>query len=315
VLCLGYCSDPNPHFDSHRAAARHVPGKNRGARIFIWAVEVANEQVFRLHEPINCLDGVSLMDNYAENQKRYNVFDDEWDICTEFNPNSVTDPAWDEEPIEDIMPRYKAPSASSIPKLPSFQPNVFVGNEVPTSVLPSPPSLSDVLYQCYGFLCLTESIHNHNSTMPLNVAAKRVCEGGASLPSSISERNSMCHFLNLLIGTKPIPHSLCDLQDGSLLKQYKQGMVIVECHEGKHHLLSGSISKGKYYLIRPRSTSSSSAWGRFIIFVDDPVAVIHIICQGWGPHVSDIASELVATGIPFSMHVLDPAAPFKPVIS
>jgi len=189
VLCLGYCSDPNPHFDSHRAAARHVPGKNRGARIFIWAVEVANEQVFRLHEPINCLDGVSLMDNYAENQKRYNVFDDEWDICTEFNPNSVTDPAWDEEPIEDIMPRYKAPSASSIPKLPSFQPNVFIGNEVPTSVLPSPPSLSDVLYQHYGFLCLTESIHNHNSTMPLNVAAKRVCEGGASLPSSISERN------------------------------------------------------------------------------------------------------------------------------
>lgn len=89
----------------------------------------------------------------------------------------------------------------------------------------------------------------------------------------------MCHFLNLLIETKPIPHSLCDLQDGSLLEQYKHGMVSVEHREGKYYLLSRSISKGKYYLIRPRPTLSSSAGGRFIIFVDDPVAVMHIIRQ------------------------------------
>jgi len=24
VLCLGYCSDPNPHFDSHRVRAEHT---------------------------------------------------------------------------------------------------------------------------------------------------------------------------------------------------------------------------------------------------------------------------------------------------
>ena len=119
--------------------------------------------------------------------------------------------------------------------------------------------------------------------MPLNVAAKRVCEGGTSLPLSISERNSMCHFLNLLIETRPIPHSLCDLQDGSLLEQYKQGMVIVECHDGKCHLLSGSISKERYYLIQPYSTLSSSAGGHYIIFVVDPVAVMHIIIRGGHP--------------------------------
>ncbi|KIM61759.1 hypothetical protein SCLCIDRAFT_25569 [Scleroderma citrinum Foug A] len=149
--------------------------------------------------------------------------------------------------------------------------------------------------------------------MSLNPAAKRVCEGAASLPPSSFERNAMCHFLNLLIETKPIPHSLRDLQDGSLLEQYKQGIVIVECHLGKYYSHSGTIFRRKYYLIRPRPASSTLARGRFTIFINDPIAVMHVICQQWGPHMSNIASQLVAAGIPFSMCILDPAVPVKPV--
>ena len=51
-----------------RAAAKHVPGRNRGARIYRWPVQVANEQVFWLHEPINRHDGVSMMENYTKKQ-------------------------------------------------------------------------------------------------------------------------------------------------------------------------------------------------------------------------------------------------------
>ena len=123
----------------------------------------------------------------------------------------------------------------------------------------------------------------------------------------------MCHFLNLLIRTRSIPHSLHDFQDGSLLKQYKQGIVIVECHLGKYYSYSGTIFRRKYYLIRPRPASSTLARGHFTIFVDDPIVVMHVICQQWGPHMSDIASQLVAAGIPFSTRILDPAVPVKPV--
>ena len=295
------------------AATKRVPGRNREARIYIWPVQVANEQVFRLREPINRHDGVSMMKNYTEKQMQYNTFDNEWDICTEFNPEGVPEPTWDEDLLELTMPRYKAPSTSSVPKPPSFQPDVFVSNEVPTSVLPSPPPLNDILHRRYSFLCPTDSIPNHDSTMSLNPTAKRVCEGAASLPLSSSERNAMCHFLNLLIGTRSIPHSLCDFQDGSLLEQYKQGIVIVECHLGKYYLHSGTIFRRKYYLIRPHPASSTSARGRFTIFVDDPIVVMHVIRQQWGPHMSDIVSQLVAAGIPFSTHILDPAVPVKPV--
>ena len=296
-----------------RAVAKRVPGRNRGAKIFLWPLQVANDQVFRLREPINRHDGVSIMENYTDKQMRYNAFDDEWDICMEFDPEGVPEPTWDEDPLELTMPRYEAPSTSSVPEPPSFQPDVFVGNEVPLSVLPSPPPLNDILHQHYGFLCPADSIPNYDSTMSLNLAAKRVCEGDASLPPSNSERNTMCHFLNLLIGAKSIPHFLRDFQDEDILEQYKHGMVIVERHVGTYHLHSGSILRGKYYLIRPRPASSTSARGRFTIFVDDPVAVMHVIRQQWGPHMSDIASQLVAAGIPFSTHVLGPAVPFKPV--
>ena len=57
----------------------------------------------------------------------------------------------------------------------------------------------------------------------------------------------------------------------------------------------------------------TSANGHYTIFIDDPVAVMHIICQQWGPHVSDIASELVAASIPFSTRVLDSAVPTRPI--
>ena len=230
-------------------ATKRVPGRNRGARIYIWPVQVANEQVFRLCEPINRHDGVSMMENYTEKQMRYNVFNNEWDICMEFDPEGVPEPTWDEDPLELTMPRYEAPSTSSVPEPPSFQPDVFIGNEVPTSVLPSPPPLNDILHQRYSFLCPTDSIPNHDSTMSLNPTAKRVCEGATSLPLSSSEQNAMCHFLNLLIRTRSIPHSLCDFQDGSLLEQYKQGIVIVECHLGKYYSHSGTIFRRKYYLI------------------------------------------------------------------
>ena len=305
-----------------RAAARPIPGRNRGARIFVWSVQVANGQVFRLREPINRFDGVSIMDNYTENQKQYNAFDDEWDLCTEFDPEGVPDSDWDED--EQLLPEQNgyaapptsgipeiAPSTSSIPEPSSFQLDVFVGSEIPTSVLPSSPTLDNILYHRYGYLFPIESIHDSGSTMSLRDAASRVCEANAPLSPSNSEQNAMCSFLRLLIGAKPIPRSLCDLQDGSLLEQYKQGAIIVERRNGKYHSHNGYVLKN-YYLIRPRSMSCASANGHYTIFVDDPVAVMHVIRQQWGPDVSDIASELVAAGVPFSTRVLDSAVPARP---
>ena len=227
-----------------RAAARSIPGRNRGARIFVWSVQVAHGQVFRLCEPINRFDGVLIMDNYTENQKWYNTFDDEWDLCTEFDPEGVPDVDWDED--EELLPEqngYVAPSTSSIPEPSSFQLDVFVGSKVPMSVLPSLPSLNNILYHRYSYLFPIESIQDSNSTMSLCDVALRVCEANAPLSPSSSEQNAMCSFLCLFIGAKPIPCSLCDLQDGSLFEQYKQGAIIVERHHGKYHSHNRSALK------------------------------------------------------------------------
>ena len=163
------------------------------------------------------------MDNYTENQKRYNTFDDEWDLCTEFVPEGVPDVDWDED--KGLLPeqnRYVAPSTSSIPELSSFQLDVFVGSEVPTSVLHSPPSLDNILYHWYGYLFSIESIQDSNSIMSLRDTASRVCKANAPLSPSSSEQNAMCSFLRLFIGAKPIPCSLCDLQDGSEMNCERQ---------------------------------------------------------------------------------------------
>ena len=141
-----------------------------------------------------------------------------------------------------------APSTSSIPELSSFQLDVFVGSEVPTSVLPSLPSLNNILYHRYGYLFPIEPIEDSDPTMSLHDVTLRVCEGNAPQSSSNSEQNAMWYFLNLLIGAKSIPHSLCDLRDGSLLKQYNQGMITVERRQGRYYSHNGSVHKNHYLI-------------------------------------------------------------------
>ena len=102
-------------------------------------------------------------------------------------------------------------STSSIPEPSAFQLDVFVGSEVPTSVLSSPPSLDNILYHRYGYLFPIKPIEDSDPIMSLRDTTLRVCEGNTPQSPSNSEQNAMWYFFNLLIGAKSIPRSLCDL--------------------------------------------------------------------------------------------------------
>lgn len=298
-----------------RSAKKPIPGARGHTKIFIWESEEVDGRSFRVRIPYNRLDGVRLMCDYAESQKCYNAFDNEWDVCTEFDPEGVASP----DPLEDFDEDFDGPTTDPLPAaVPSvtaslFQPGVFVGTEFPAPLSSCHLPLDEILYQRYGYLYPVESVSNPSTgslERATKLLAKNVCEGGATQPSSTPALSAVHLFLHQLSLGEPVSSGLRDLQDCSLVELYASGPITVEEHKGRYHSLNGSTSINKYYLLQPRSLNVEQ---RFTIFLQDPVAVLNTIRRQWGPHLSDVAAELVSAGIPFSTRVISPDIPYPAI--
>lgn len=299
-----------------RAAKKTIPGAHGRTKVFIWDSEEVDGGSFRVRVPYNRFDGVRLMNNYSESQKRYNAFDNEWDVCTEFDPEGVVPP----DPFEHFDEDLGGPTTDSPPaavpsvNASSFQPGVFVGTEFPAPLPSHHLPLDEILYERYGFLYPLEPVNNLSTgslEQETKQVAKYVCEGGAVPPSSTSALCAIHLFLHQLSRGESVSSGLRDLQDCSFVELYANGPIIVEERRGQYHSLDESTSVNKYYLLRPRSLNVEQ---RFTIFLQDPVAVLNVIRRQWGPHLSDVAAELVSAGIPFSTRVVYPDIP-RPAIA
>ena len=62
-----------------------APGK-KGATVFYWD---KHESGFRIRKQVPRGDVAELWEEYAPSQRRYDGFSDEWDICSEFDPNVI----------------------------------------------------------------------------------------------------------------------------------------------------------------------------------------------------------------------------------
>jgi hypothetical protein len=78
------------------AAKGSVPGR-RGARVYYWD----DVNGFHIHRAAGCPKYVSLWDDYADRQRRYDSFNNEWDLCEAFAPNDHPDTDSEEDSIYD----------------------------------------------------------------------------------------------------------------------------------------------------------------------------------------------------------------------
>ena len=220
-----------------------------------------------------------------------------------------------EQPMSvDGIPESDTPSGNgSVPSdsLPDPQESVnacsasvLIGDDIPESQSPPTMHFRDVLENCYGFTYIPSTAVVPQTDASLKILARKICEGGSSLPDEKSLRMAATAFLEKLTMAQPLD-PLDDMADNSLLDQYTLGHLTVQRHEGRHIAIDGTRTIKTFYQIISRAAPSP----RFAVFLDDPSSVLYLIRTQPGSELSDVVVELVRRGLPVSTRVLRDTAP------
>ena len=87
---------------AEHASKQHVPGR-KGAAVFTWECDPDTD--FRVRTACSKDRAGLIWSNYSAFQRRYNEFDDEWDICTELDDQPADDSEDDDDlPIGPCIP-------------------------------------------------------------------------------------------------------------------------------------------------------------------------------------------------------------------
>lgn len=96
------------------AAPGKVPGR-KGARVFCWE----DQEGFRIRTPVGYQNYIERWSDYHGAQRRYDAFLNEWDLCSEFDPDAKSD--WsdgdegsDEDPPMTSQPKVRFPDIHEV---------------------------------------------------------------------------------------------------------------------------------------------------------------------------------------------------------
>ena len=67
------------------AAARAYPGK-KGPTVFMWTDDDGHG--FFLHTRVPRGEVNKIWEDFTDSQKKFNIFENEWDLCVEFDPKT-----------------------------------------------------------------------------------------------------------------------------------------------------------------------------------------------------------------------------------
>lgn len=183
--------------------------------------------------------------------------------------------------------------------------SVFIGADIPDNQAVATMNLQQVLENVYGFSYSAAAPQTNTDLCQL---ANKICERAASLPGEQSLRGAMTVFLERLTTAQPLDPTHCDLLDGSLQDILANGDFTVWKREGFHTAVDGKKSIQPYYMVASKVPSACP----FVIFLEDPVAVLYALRVQTSPELPALILELTRRGIPISTRVLIDAVP-RPV--
>ncbi|KAJ7450350.1 hypothetical protein FB451DRAFT_1052286 [Mycena latifolia] len=241
-----------------------APGK-KGARVFIWE----EEDGFFIRHAYNRIDAGERWDEFTPNQRIYDSFSNQWDLCTALAPNEEAEPddIYDDDDDEAFpfhpptSPADVIPSIPDVPGREAMEGETGEGAAQP-AVTPSSSQQMDAMACAWAVGDKTWPVRE---TSALPTLLQHILEGD-------------------LTG---VPADLCDLTspDSDLELDWHVDVKIL------------SQRDKTLYEIRPRGSGASSP----SILVESAATVLQVIRSGWG-HDSDVESiirNLVVLGAEF----------------
>ncbi|KAJ7085985.1 hypothetical protein C8R43DRAFT_965154 [Mycena crocata] len=250
------------------AAKGAVPG-TKGARVFVWE-EVDGHLIRRAAGRSHYDD---YWDEFAPEQRRFDSFHNEWDLCAEFAPDAEPPADWEDDDDdendgnvpENLFPEREEPTvaqASAASERALDRAYSLVPNEVYAPHQIEPPhdyaeladSCERMAYFRYGYSIPTSRVEPgvpvDASTVPPVALIEKLVGKAKIMPTTESAKHNL-------------------------------GLFFSQCRTGK---VSTDVSREFYDFHDPSSD----------IYSDWPI-------NGWGPGVSVVAGRLLSRGIPFRL--------------
>jgi hypothetical protein len=310
---------------NREAASRtNRPGR-KGARVFQWVLTDG----FRMRQNVFRSQVDDVWDSYNSNQRRYDSFNDEWDICTEFAPGERSDDdAWaalvgasDEFDVVDLTGESPPPPtrlesrnrSTLVPQIDSQHWNkdllaVYDFEHTPEYCV-DPPSLSEMLQFRYGWLPRVRP-EDQNPTASQWAKIEKIM---GHINSDVAEWSygSLATFVNKILDS-PADSLLSsglswDFDDSS--PSSLRALIDLRLY---NTVYSEKVEGNTLYFVEPVEPRPpiDVPWK---LVVTNAASACQCIRQVYGPSRKDIAQHLVQSGIPFlTLQQLQQPQPLHP---
>ncbi|KAJ7601564.1 hypothetical protein DFH06DRAFT_1025663 [Mycena polygramma] len=253
-----------------------VPGR-KGARVYVW--DKSNGHYIRRAAGRSNYDDV--WEEYGPDQRRYDSFHDEWDVCEQFGaPAEVED--WDgsdgyggeedDDGLSEMLPH-----------------DVVLE---PSAAHTSEADLDQMVYLRYGCTVTKDpvdtSLQLPPAELPPSILTKKLL-GDTRI--QIPNENQMDQFRLFLAYCKRA-HSPFDIPS-SLLDFHQKDSELYS--DWAVHVRTEVLNDQGYYVISEKEQQSHSLF----IVVQSAANALETVRQGWGPSISDVAENLLSRGMSF----------------
>ncbi|KAK7057339.1 hypothetical protein R3P38DRAFT_2759612 [Favolaschia claudopus] len=276
-----------------------APGK-KGARVYVW--EKSNGHLIRMAGGRQRYEDIWA--EYGPQQRRYDGFRDEWDVCEAFGSNADaedgdddsldglgTPSAQDEEDSDEapsqLLPERAEPTQHDGITQPNDRPASSEDNQNDVEFDPIAISFREAVYMRYGCIVGKEEVPvPHDLPVPATEIVKKFL-GNKNLPVEKPEYlQNFCVFLGYLKASKhlsDIPPSLLDFH------QSQQDIYCDWVVRLRRERLNGKL----VYVIQETGRDG------LYVLVETATTALEVVRQGWGPSISHVVEKLLARNIKF----------------
>jgi hypothetical protein len=243
--------------------------------------------------------------DYGSNQRRYDPFHNEWDLCSDFDPDDEPD-EYDDDDDEDYDDYPPVPQNFETASL-STEHRTVQASSIATmnAICPSSESSEDIImthhtehimsiaYFRFGLHPAPEARGSEGQDWE---TCRRICGFSQSESSDLligvpnMTRLLMGSFFDLLANHTPLTEIPPDLLD------LRQLTAPIHTIPPKFNSSFVNNANGTFCIIRPLPESTETP---LELGLCNAVDYLEIRRRGWGPRLVDVATELVLRGIPF----------------
>ncbi|KAF9071896.1 hypothetical protein BDP27DRAFT_1497764 [Rhodocollybia butyracea] len=232
----------------------------------------------------------SIWERYGPNRRYYESVADEWEVCTDLDPNDTYEPGFDDEednifyPVDDVLvPTAGSTSSQSyIARLHSRM-QATPGNVV----FEFQDAIDDVAFHRFGFIAQDTIPSDRPVVFSTKVWGQMLDMIGSGRPPKPPVRNQasehqMCAFFFDLLQAKDLSGAprCCDLANSQSRPGIPFEMDFI-CD---------------YFLIKAQEASYDEP---FALAIPNASTVLEIARRNWGPKTVDIMKCLLKEGVPF----------------